>query len=356
MSHLNYKEMIAIDNIEYCYNKCLKGSTRYTRDAIEFQRDETYNILQLKQELKNKTYKHSGYNEFTVYEPKERLIHAPYFKDKIVQIMLYYHLSEHFNPKFIKTSFGSIHNKGMHRCLYEVQSSLRIAKRNYSDPWILKTDISKFYYSIDRDVMKSRLNRYIYDKDLMWLLCTVIDSANMISPKGLPLGNTSSQVLANIYMDKLDKYCKNKLSIKHYIRYMDDIVIICDNKEEAKRMLNKVRFYTETRLKLKLNTRKTKIFPLEQGVNMVGFKIYPTHILLSDRSKKSMKKKMKKLQEKFLMGHVGKEEVEAICNSWYGHARHSNSYNMVNSWIDKLDIYEMNNGKICVKEGFDGLF
>ena len=211
--------------------------------------------------------------------------------------------------------------------------------------------MKKFFYSIDRDILKDRMDKMIKDKSFKHLLFKVIDSANKIDKKGLPLGNTSSQVLANIYMDKLDKYCKCKLSIKYYCRYMDDIFIVARDKETAQRTLGLIRKYAKDKLNLECNAKKTKIFPINQGVNMVGFKIQTTHKLLRNESKNNMKKKIRKLEKLYINNEITKEKAEQILNSWLGHAQKGDCYNMINSIVSQTNTFYYDGSKISVKGG-----
>jgi len=211
---------------------------------------------------------------------------------------------------------------------------------------IVKIDIRKFFYSIDRDILKIELKRLIDKKfnceETFNIMCKIIDSAESISEKGLPLGNVLSQLEANIYMNIVDQYCKRVLGLKFYVRYADDIVIIVENKEKAKFLLNHLRIYIKNRLNLDLNENKSKIFPIEQGVNAYGFKIYRTHRLLRNDSKKVIKRKSKKMPRLLKEMRISQEKVEQIFNSWHGHARFGDSYNFMNKLIEKRGYIYLN--------------
>lgn len=187
-------------------------------------------------------------------------------------------------------------------------------------------DIKKFFYSIDRDILKRILRKKIADPDMLKLLDDIIDS----SPEGevgIPLGNVTSQDFANIYLNELDQYCVRYLGVKWYVRYMDDIIMILPTKEQAQECLKKATRFLNERLNLETNS-KTKVFPLEQGVNAYGFKIWTTHRLVRDHSKRAMKRRIKAMDRKLKAGMIGMKEVQQAVNSWLGHARHSNSYNL----------------------------
>jgi hypothetical protein len=234
---------------------------------------------------------------------------------------------------------------------------LRKARWEYGEnAWIIKIDIKKFFYTIDRDILKSFLPKKIKSERLLNLIYHIIDSAKEIDALGMPLGNAISHIGSNIYMDKTDQYCKRKLRLKYYTRYADDITIVVETKDKATEVLAKIDSFVENKLKLKLNAKKTKKFPISQGVNTVGYKIYGTHMLLRNDSKKKIKRKVKKMPRLISEGKITKRKAEQILNSWRGHASHGNSYNFTrkllrdNKYIykDKKDAFKINTKKLEV--------
>lgn len=337
-----FEKIVAKDNIYKAYRKALKSKGKYNFKAIEFAQDETYNLIQLRQNLIDETYCFDGYIKFPVYEPKKRIVHAPYFKDKIVQLAINDVLKEVYYPTFIYDSYACMDNKGTHKCAARIQDFIRRARWEYGESaCIVKIDVKKFFYSIDREVMKSLLLKRIKCEKTLRLICKIIDSADVIDPLGMPLGNTLSQISANIYMNKVDQYCKRKLGIKYMVRYMDDLVLILPNKSEARHVLGLVREFIEGTLNLKLNEDKTKIFPIQQGVNVVGFRIYATHKLLRNDSKKKIKRKVKAMPKLIREGRITEQKAEQMMNSWLGHAKHANSHGFILHLLDKNDfIYQ----------------
>ena len=334
------------ENLYQAYKKALKGKGKYHVEAMKFTLDEVYNLNELRDSLINGTYEFDDYTTFTVYEPKERVINAPHFKDKIVQLAINNVLKEIYNPCFIFDSYACINNKGTHKCVDRIQHLMKKAKWDYGEETtIIKGDVKKFFYTIDRQVLKSILPKKIKCRKTLDLLFTIIDSADTIDVLGLPLGNTISQLCANIYLNELDQFCKRKLSLKYYTRYMDDFVIFTKDKKEAKQIVKLVNEFVEDELKLKLNSNKTKIFPVEQGINVVGYKIYPTHRLLRNDSKKKIKRKIKAMPHLIKESKLTIEKAEQILNSWLGHAKHGNSYNFIKKLIMKNNFLYITNKK-----------
>ncbi|MFW6015058.1 MAG: reverse transcriptase domain-containing protein [bacterium] len=346
MSNL-FTKITDIENFEEAYKQTIQGKSKYKKEALIFNQNAVYNLEKLRQRVIKGKYKFSGYTRFTVYEPKERVIDAPGFKDKIVQIAINNVLKGVYYPCFIYSSYACIDNKGTHRCVDRIQYYIRKAKWQYGEKaFFINLDIKKFFYSIDRKILKNLLTKKIKCDKTLNLLYEIIDSADAISPKGMPLGNTLSQICANIYMNELDQYSKRKLSLKYYVRYADDVVIIVKNREKAKEIKNKLIQFINKKLNLKPNKRKTQIFPINQGINTVGFKIHATHRLLRNKSKKKIKRKCKKMRKLIIDGDMTKEKAEQILNSWKGHADHANSYNFIQSLLEKNDYITMNDDNV----------
>ena len=333
-----FMKIVDKDNLYESYRSVLSGDTKYTMEAMMFSMDEVYNLKALRESLLDGSYEFGGYISFLVYEPKERVVDAPHFKDKIVQLAIINVLREIYDPTFIFDSYACIEGKGTHKCAERIQEFLQRAKWEYGDDvYIIKGDLKKFYYSIDRSVVKKLLPKKIKCERTLELLFKIIDSAAVLGPKGIPLGNATSPLNANIVMNELDQFCKRKLSIKYYVRYMDDFFVICRNKEEANRLLPIINEFVETKLNMELNKWKTKIFPLEQGVNAIGFKIYTTHKLLRNDSKKKIKRKVKAMPRLIVEGRMAIQTAEQMLNSWKGHADFANSYNFIQKLINKHD-------------------
>ncbi len=324
--HHLFEKVADFQNIKSSYMNVLKGSKKYKKEAVLFDMCREKHLIDIWKELRSRRYRVGEYIRFKVYEPKERAISAPRIKDKVVQFAVHNVLYQVYKPVFIKTSFACQIGKGTHAAVDQVQHFLRLCKWKYGTGWILKMDVKKFFYSIDRDILKRILRKKIADPDMLKLLDDIIDS----SPEGdvgIPLGNVTSQDFANIYLNELDQYCVRCLGVKWYVRYMDDIIMILQTKEQAQECLKKAAAFLKERLNLETNS-KTKIFPLEQGVNAYGFKIWTTHRLVRDQSKRAMKRRIKAMDRKLKDNAITAKQVEQAVNSWLGHARHSNSYNL----------------------------
>lgn len=344
-----FGRIVDLNNLEQAYRQTQKGDGKYTNESLLFAKDWVYNLHTLRAELIDETWEFGDYIRFKVFEPKERDIDAPKLRAKIVQVAVNNVIKQVYFPSFINDSYACIDNKGTHRCVDRINRLLRKAVWEYGESAIIiKIDIRKFFYTIDRDVLKSLLPKKIKCKKTLLLLYKIIDSADVLDAFGLPLGNTLSQLGANIYMNSLDQFCKRKLSLRYYVRYADDIVITVKNREVAKETLDTIINFLEDVLKLQVNEDKTQMFPAAQGVNTVGFKIYKTHRLLRNDSKKKIKRKARKMRRLLIEGLMEPEKAEQILNSWLGHAEHGCSHNFVLKLVERNDYILLIDGKLRV--------
>lgn len=345
-----FDRIIAWENIYKAYKKATKGKGKYQAEALVFAQNETYNLRRLIGCLVDGTYEFDGYINFRVYEPKERIIYAPHFKDKVVQLAINSVLKVLYNKSFIYDSYACIDEKGTHRCAKRIQKFLKKAKWQYGESaYIIKIDIRKFFYTIDRQILKDEFKRKIKCKKTLGLLFKIIDSADEISPLGLPLGNTLSQLGANVYMNKVDQFAKRVLGLKYYARYADDIIIVVESKEKACEVLSAITGFIMQELRLSPNENKTKIYPINQGVNVVGYKIYSTHMLLRNDSKKKVKRKIRAMPKLIVEGRLTVKKAEQMLNSWGGHAEHADSYNFIVSLLERFDfLYLDKKGKLRI--------
>lgn len=274
---------------------------------------------------------------------------APPFRDRVVQRCLCEQvLTPVIERHLIYDTYACRTGKGTHAGLERTEEFFKRHYRKHGvDGWVIKGDISKYFYSIDHEILKDNLRPLIKEYDVWWLIEQIIDSTE---GPGIPLGNQSSQWFANFYLSKFDHYVKEKLQIKYYIRYMDDWMAIVENKEEAKQKLEAMKIFLEEELKLKTN-KKTQIFPLKNGVDFLGFHVYMTDSgkvvrKIRTASKRVMKRKLKSFKVKYAKGVMTKEAVERSYESWKGHASHGNCYGLIKE-MDILykNIFEKGDGK-----------
>ncbi|MFH1662164.1 MAG: reverse transcriptase/maturase family protein [Candidatus Falkowbacteria bacterium] len=300
------------------WQEFLRGK-RKRKDVAKFQLHLMDNIFTLHFELKNKIYKHSDYQAFKINDPKPRDIHKASVRDRLVHHAIYRILYQFFDKLFIYDSYSCRVNKGTHRAINRFKEfGLKFSNNNNKTCWILKCDIKKFFASIDHIILKNILAKYIVDKDALWLLAQIIDS---FSSKhkikiGLPLGNLTSQLFVNIYMNEFDQFMKRKIKTKYYIRYADDFIIINKDKNYLQNLLPKISNFLKKRLKLSLHPNKLFIKTLNSGVDFLGWVNFTNYRILRTSTKRRM---LRNLEHK--------STPQAI-ESYSGLLSHGNAYRL----------------------------
>ncbi len=292
----NYNNIISVENLLLAWQEFLRGK-RKKKDVQIFQLKLMDYIFDLHNDLKNKSYKHGNYKAFKINDPKPRDIHKTEVRDRLLHHAIYRVLYSYFDKKFIHDSYSCRLGKGTHKAINRFKHfSQIISKNNTKTCYVLKCDIKKFFASIDHQILKNILEKYINDKDILWLLSQIVDSFNSFTNsnpwdwfgKGLPLGNLTSQLLVNIYMNEFDHFVKRKLKIKYYIRYADDFVIFAKDREYLKHILIKLKEYLENNLKLIIHPDKIFIKTINSGLDFLGWVNFPNHRVLRTSTKKRM--------------------------------------------------------------------
>jgi hypothetical protein len=313
-----FERIVSPANFFDAYQKTQRGSPKYKPGAVRFARNETENLEVLRQSVISGEYRPSDYIEFPVFEPKERVIYAPKYKDKIVQHAVNNVLRDFYEPKFIFDSYACIRGKGNQAAVLRLQQFMRAASINYETPWIVKADVQKFFYSIDREVVKGIVRRKVFCRETTDLLFRIVDSSP--NKMGLPLGNLTSQLLANVLMNELDHYVKRTLGARYYLRYADDLVILVDGKAQAGDILGCIRSFGRDVLNLTFPDRKCFIRPLRYGLEALGYRITAATISLTSRAKSIFIRRIKAFDRKLLLKLITKNEVIQSLTSWYSYA------------------------------------
>lgn len=332
------------DNIDLADRKARKCK-KNTYGVKKHDENREQENLQIHENIKNGTYKTSGYSTFKIYEPKERIIfRLPYNPDRIVHHAVMNILEPIWVKTFTRDTYSCIKNRGIHALAQQLRKDLD------ADPqgtlYCLKMDIKKFYPSINHAVLKRILKKKIKDKKLLKLLGEVIDSAD-----GVLIGNYLSQFFANLYMAYFDHWVKEELKVKYYYRYADGIVILSDNKNQLRSWLVAIKLYLTHELQLKLKDNY-QIFPVNsRGIDFVGYVFYHTHTKL----RKSIKMKLHKLIDKYEQGKLSKEELQIKLASYFGWLKYCDSKNLLRQIYLKTGIkYSKWNGKDAIISHFYG--
>jgi hypothetical protein len=299
-------------------------------EILKFDRNKLFELTKLLLALQNGVYHPSKYTEFTITDPKERRILALPYPDRVVhQFYVGEFIKPYFVPRFIEQSFACIPGRGSHKAADVAQKYLRTMQRQHGNTfYIVKMDIAKFFYNIDKDILFQILSRHIIDQELLTLTRTILYTNS--PDTGIPIGNYTSQHFANIYLNELDQFVKRQLKIKYYLRYMDDFVMFVPTKSAAHQAFTAIQDFLRQNLKLELN-HKSRYFPAKTFLDFCGYKIYPTHRKIRDRSKRSICQ----IIDAYENHKIDAAKFQERAGSWLGHASHADTFRYANKKLAK---------------------
>mgnify|MGYP001558791788 CR=1 FL=1 len=288
MNH-SYNDIISVENLCQAWREFARGKKK-RGDVAEFSFNLSANIFNLHEDLLSKNYKHGGYVGFNISDPKPRNIHKATVRDRLLHHAAYRILYPYFESKFIYDSYSCRDFKGTHRALNRFRHfGRKVSKSNSRTAWVLKCDIKKFFANIDHEVLLKILEKHIDDEEVVGLIREIVGSFYSVRPGvGLPLGNLTSQLLVNIYMNEFDRHIKHNLKIKYYIRYADDFVIFSENKNFLAKLIPKVQSFLSEKLRLELHPNKVFIKTLGSGVDFLGWVNFTDHRVLRTATKRRM--------------------------------------------------------------------
>ena len=323
-----FEQVVDFQNLYRAYNDARKNK-RYRSSILKFGYNLEENLISLRRELKNKTYKHGGYREFVVTDSKRRVIKAAPFRDRVVHHAVCNIIEPIFEKSFIYDSYACRKGKGTHAAVKRLENFIKAVSGHEREKeskivprlYCLKCDISKYFDNIDHKILLGLLQRKIKDENILWLLGEIIKS----NPRGIPIGNLTSQLFANIYLNELDHFVKRKLCERYYVRYMDDFLILSDDKKHLGEVKEIIRKFLREWLKLELHPKKAEIFPVDTGVDFLGYVLRDGRRFLR---KTTVKRFMKKLQRYKYIDRNNKQEETCLRNilaSWRGYSKWANS-------------------------------
>ncbi len=287
-----------------------KGKSK-KKDVQEFEFNLEDNLFQLHQDLKEKTYRHASYTAFYITDPKLRHIHKAGVWDRVLHHAIFRILYPVFDQQFIFDSYSCRLMKGSHQAVKRLKSFCQKESGNNSrNIFALKCDVKKFFDSVNQEVLLEIIKEKISDENVIWLLEKIVRSFELQPGTGLPIGNVTSQLFANIYLNALDQFVKHDLKARKYIRYCDDFVFIEESREKLKLAANEVSDFLQTRLKLFLHSDKIIIRKYRQGIDFLGYVVRPYCIDLRTKTKKRI---LRRINESNLSSYLG---VLKHCNGY----------------------------------------
>ena len=339
-----FTEMTSFPWLERAYKNARKQK-RFRDEILAFTNNLDTNLLAIQEQLRAGTFRFGPYRRHWIYIPKKRLVMALPFDSRIVQWSVYQVLNPFFDKMMIEDSYACRENKGSLAAAQRLQYWMRIAEGDKQHEWyIIKLDISKYFYRVDHSVLLEILSDRIKDQRLMNLLESIIncdgerfglprfmspddaEESDWLEEVGMPIGNLTSQLFANIYLNELDQFCKHKLKINKFIRYMDDVEILAPDKETANRWKNEIETFLKERLHLDLN-KKTAIMPLGR-VEFVGYIVTARELKLRKQTTRRIKSAFRGICKRYFAGEMTKQEFDRRVASYNGMIKHCKADNL----------------------------
>lgn len=319
------------ENLEKAY-KLARAGKRHREEVMRFHYNYESNLINIQNHLINGTWKTGRYRPFILTEPVYRVGAALPFEDRVLHHAIMNIINPIFERSFIADTYACIAGRGTHAGADRAQYMMRKVKRSHGVVYVFKADISGYFYNINHAILKRLIRRRIACKATLRVIDEIIDStATGNNPKGIPLGNLTSQLFANIYLGALDDYIKHTLRIKNYVRYMDDFVVIHHDKKYLHEIRRDIERFLLDELALTTN-RKTQVFKIDKhrGLDFLGYRTWTTHRKLRKCSVKRVRKRLRKMQIAYAQGDIGMKEVLQSVNSWLAHASHADTHTLVN--------------------------
>lgn len=307
-----------------------KRGKRKRRDVALFELNLEERLFALHDELIQKIYVHDPYFDFYVCDPKRRHIHKATVRDRVVHQAIFRALYLIFDRHFIFDSYSSRNNKGTHAGIERLVRVCRKETKNWRrSGYVLKCDIRKFFDSIDHTILRELIKKKVSDPDMIWIIDVILDSFEKAQGKGLPLGNVTSQLFANVYMNEFDQFVKHVVKANYYLRYCDDFVIVSQDKNYLKNLIPQIQQFLNEHLLLELHPHKVEIRKISQGIDFLGHIIFPFGKLVRMSTCRRMIRKVNNAKKKFLDGQISEDIFKCTIASFLGVFSHSRSKRII---------------------------
>ena len=332
-----FERVTSFENLLLAAGRARKGK-RLKPNTAAFDLDLEANLLRLQRELRSRTWQPGRYVTFQIHEPKERLISAAPYRDRVVHHAVCNVIEPLFDASFIYDSYANRKGKGTHGAVDRLTAFCR-GKR-----YALKCDIRKYFPSIDHDILYEQVARRLRDEGVRWLMRLIINSSNPQEPvhdyfpgdglftpqerrRGLPIGNLTSQFLANLYLNGFDHFIKEQMRCRWYVRYVDDFVVLDNDKVALHEVKAAAAEYLQS-VRLRLHPGKSQIVPVAQGIDFLGYRVFPDHRRLRRKNAVRARGRLRVLQKEYANGIIDLEKVGRSVQSWIAHASHANTYGL----------------------------
>lgn len=336
--HGLYSIIISKENLFTGWREFQRGK-KNKKDVLEFSLNYEKELFDLHKKLKSYSYTHGPYHAFIVCDPKQRHIHKASVCDRVLHHAIHRIIMPIFDRSFIFDSYSSRKTKGVHVARKRFKElAWKLSQNNTKTIWILKCDIRKFFDSVNHSKLSELLGKKIRCANTLQLLENIITSYQREQGKGIPLGNLTSQLFSNVYMDPFDQFMKRELQIKHYIRYADDFVILSRDCGILENLIPQIREFLEQKLHLELHPKKIEIRKWHQGVDFLGAIIFPSFKVLRTKTRRRTLKKIKNGIALYKRGEISHDQLRSIIYSYVGILAHVDSHDLLKDVLQVIKL------------------
>ncbi|MDP3974112.1 MAG: reverse transcriptase domain-containing protein [Candidatus Daviesbacteria bacterium] len=333
-----YSQLISIEHLLQAWEE-FKVGKRNKSDVQNFERNLENSLFSLHRDLKERVYQHASYTAFNIYDPKFRHIHKARVRDRIVHHAVVSLIEPLFDKTFIYDSYSCRDNKGSHKAVTRLAIFIRKISKNYTgNCFVLKLDVKKFFANVNQTILFDCIKKRVEDPDLLCLIKNILGSFS--NNTGIPIGNLTSQIFANIYLNELDQFVKHVLKEKYYIRYCDDFTIVSPTKRHLENLIPQIETFLNEKLRLSLHEGKIVIRKYTQGVDFLGYIIMPHVILPRTKTRRRVFKKLREKINNLQTGIVSEGSFNQSLQSYLGYLGHANSYKLTQKLKNQIWIWE----------------
>jgi RNA-directed DNA polymerase len=336
-NHL-FPQIIAFENLLRASRNARRGK-RFRRSTALFELNLEKNLFRTIRLLETKTYVPGEYTDFLIHDPKKRRISAAPYRDRVIHHALINVIEPLIGKSFIYDTYACIKGKGTHKAVARYRKFLP------KNRFVLKCDIRQYFFSIDHAILREQVRHKIKCPDTLWLVDQIIASKqwpaqapleyfagdDLFTPvsrkKGIPIGNLTSQFFANLYLNDFDHFVKQILGCRYYTRYCDDFVVFGNDKDRLRETKQRIAKYLET-LRLRLHPDKSRVFRTKEGVDFLGYRIYPEFMRVRKTNVKRFRKRLRLMARLYKEGRIGLRDIQCSIHSWIGHVKHADSYRL----------------------------
>ncbi len=344
-----YDQITDFPTLLAAFRKARRGK-RDRPEVAAFEFDLETNLFALQEGLRNRTYRPGPYRNFYIMERKLRLISAAPFRDRVVHHALCSVLDPIWERRFIHDTYACRPGKGTHRAVDRCQQFVQ----RY--PYVLQCDVHQFFPAVDHAILRAKLARFVVDPDALWLIDRILQNDTGVlapmyqmewfpgddllaaeRPRGLPVGNLTSQTWANIYLDSLDQFVKRELRCLAYVRYCDDFLLFADDKAQLHAWKTQVQEHLDG-LRLALNWRRSVVYPTASGIPFLGYRVFATHRRLRADNVALARQRLRRNRDAYQAGRMTAQQFRQSLKAWIAHASHADTYRLRKAMLSDIKL------------------